>query len=242
MVSAVLLVPLRRDALSCLAMSCPINQHHGRYYQGAARVLITRCGGAPRHINLRTTRRQYSATRNVFTRETRINTKAATRQPLTPLRKATPAATSEPCPEQQLITRQNRCLQGVCKCSGASVSHFVASESQCGEGLVRLTTLHRSDHTSCQPTSMSPHEHVLQHVAEQWYDVDRCALGGTFTALSTNASHLVLCQKMSRDAVTWKKTRHVFGFVLECSRTASGWRMSLSRASHQSYLSFGRCH
>ena len=126
-------------------MPCPASPGHapstnitGRYYQGAATVLITRCGGAPRHINLRTTRRQYSATRNVFFQETRINTKAATRQPLTPLRKATPAATSEPCPEQQLITRQNRCLQGVCKCSGASVSHFVAVEIQCGEAWFAL--------------------------------------------------------------------------------------------------------
>ena len=104
-VSTVLLVSSRRSAMPCLAASCPIKQHHGRYSQSAARVLKTRCGGAPRHINLRTTRRQYSATRNVFSQETRINTKAATRHPLTPLRNATPAATSEPCPEQLLTTR-----------------------------------------------------------------------------------------------------------------------------------------
>ena len=46
-VSAVLLVPLRRNAMSCLAMSCPFKLHHGRYSQSAARVLKTRCGGTP---------------------------------------------------------------------------------------------------------------------------------------------------------------------------------------------------
>ena len=42
----ILLVPWRRDAVSYLAASCPIKQHHGRYSQSAARVLKTRCGGA----------------------------------------------------------------------------------------------------------------------------------------------------------------------------------------------------
>ena len=46
-VSTVLLVFSRRNAMFCLAMSCPIKQYHGRYSQGAARVLKTRCGGAP---------------------------------------------------------------------------------------------------------------------------------------------------------------------------------------------------
>ena len=41
-----LLVSSRRNAVSCLAASCPIKQHHGRYSQRAATVMITRCGGA----------------------------------------------------------------------------------------------------------------------------------------------------------------------------------------------------
>ena len=43
----ILLVSLRRNAVSYLAASCPIKQHNGRYSQSAARVLKTRCGGAP---------------------------------------------------------------------------------------------------------------------------------------------------------------------------------------------------
>ena len=69
-VSTVLLVPWRRDAVSCLAASCPINSHHGWYSQSAARVLKTRCGSnsilEPCHINLRTTRKQLSAPSNDF--------------------------------------------------------------------------------------------------------------------------------------------------------------------------------
>ena len=44
--------------------------------------------------------------------------------------------------EHTLLTRQNRCLQCVCKCNGAGVSHIVASEVQFGESGVRLLICH----------------------------------------------------------------------------------------------------
>ena len=62
-VSTVLLVFSRRNAMFCLAMSCPIKQHHGRYSQSAARVLKTRCGGAlqPRKCQWREIQSQFDS-------------------------------------------------------------------------------------------------------------------------------------------------------------------------------------
>ena len=57
--------------------------------------------------------------------------------------------TRSTCPEQLLTTRQIRCLQGVCKCSGAGVSHLVVSEIQLDEGGIRLVIFH-STHVSAQ--------------------------------------------------------------------------------------------
>ena len=42
-----------------------------------------------------------------------------------PLCEATFAVTANTCPEHTLLTRQNRCLQGVCKCSSAGIPHSV---------------------------------------------------------------------------------------------------------------------
>ena len=46
--------------------------------------------------------------------------------------------------EHTLLARQNGCLQGVCKCSGAGVSHSVVVEVQYGESGVRLLIFHRT--------------------------------------------------------------------------------------------------
>ena len=69
-----------------------------------------------------------------------------------------------------------------------------------------------------RPHELSPYEQVLQQAAKQWYDLDRCALGETVAAMPTTASHLVPCQRTRLHG----KTRQVCGFVLVCSRTASG--------------------
>ena len=50
--------------------------------------------------------------------------------------------TSNTRPEHTLLARQNRCLQGVRKSSGAGVSHTVAFEVQFFEGGVRLVIFH----------------------------------------------------------------------------------------------------
>ena len=51
-------------------------------------------------------------------------------------------------PEHTLLARQSRCLQGVCKCRSAGISHF-AAEAQYGESGVRLLIFH-STHASAQ--------------------------------------------------------------------------------------------
>ena len=91
LLSAVLLVSSRRNAMSCLGMSCPDKLHHVCYSQGAAHgpddtmwwtdhnqanannetlnqssSILKQC-----HINFRTTREQYSTPRDVFLRDTR---------------------------------------------------------------------------------------------------------------------------------------------------------------------------
>ena len=38
--------PARRNAMSCLVMSCPLELHHSRYSKHSATVLKTRCDGA----------------------------------------------------------------------------------------------------------------------------------------------------------------------------------------------------
>ena len=51
--------------------------------------------------------------------------------------------------EHTLLARQYRCLQGVCKCSSAAISHPVVVEVQSGESGVRLVIFHRT-HASAQ--------------------------------------------------------------------------------------------
>ena len=46
--------------------------------------------------------------------------------------------------EHTLLTRQHRCLQGVCKCSSAGISHFVVAEVQFGECGIRLLICHNT--------------------------------------------------------------------------------------------------
>ena len=80
------------------------------------------------------------------------NTKAATHnaqqvddaQLFRPLCKATFAVTPNTRPEHTLLARQNSCLQGVCKCSGAGISHSVVVEIELGESGVRLVIFHRT--------------------------------------------------------------------------------------------------
>ena len=51
--------------------------------------------------------------------------------------------------EHTLLARQNRCLQGVCKCRSAGLSHPVVVEIEYGERGVRLVIFHRT-HASAQ--------------------------------------------------------------------------------------------
>ena len=46
-VSTILVVSSKREAMSSLAMSCPVKSQHSRCSQSAATVLMTWCGGAP---------------------------------------------------------------------------------------------------------------------------------------------------------------------------------------------------
>ena len=78
------------------------------------------------------------------------------RQLLTPLCKAKSVATTSACSEQQLNTRQNRCLHSFCKSCGAGVSHNVQGEIEAGQGGVRLVILQTSD-CPCQRTSGCTH-------------------------------------------------------------------------------------
>ena len=60
-------------------------------------------------------------------------------------------------PEHTLLARQSRCLQGVCKCSSAAISHSVDPQDQYGERGVRLLIFH-STHASAQVAAL-----VLSH-------------------------------------------------------------------------------
>ena len=57
---------------------------------------------------------------------------------------ATFAVTPNTRPQHTLHARQNRCLQGVCKSSGAGISHSVVFEIEFGESGVRLVMFHRT--------------------------------------------------------------------------------------------------
>ena len=83
-----------------------------------------------------------------------------------------------------LTTRQNLCLQGVCKCSISGVTHFVFDEIQYGEGGVRLAVFDCSD-SPCQRTSGCTH--ACCHTLLQ----DRCpssSQGNELTPASAQAS------------------------------------------------------
>ena len=67
-------------------------------------------------------------------------------QLLTLLCKAKSVATKCTFLEQHVPTHLNRCLHSLCKCNGASVSHFVKAENERDQGGVRLVILHSSDH------------------------------------------------------------------------------------------------
>ena len=45
-------------------------------------------------------------------------------------------------PEHTLLARQNRCLQGVCKCRSSAISHSVEAKIEFGESRVRLLIFH----------------------------------------------------------------------------------------------------
>ena len=73
---------------------------------------------------------------------------------------ATFAVTPNTRPEHTLLAHQNRCLQGVCECSGAGISHSVAVQVQCCEGGVCLLICH-STHANEKVAAR-----VLSHTTE----------------------------------------------------------------------------
>ena len=60
------------------------------------------------------------------------------------------AVTANTRPEHTLLPRQSRCLQGVCKCRSAAISHSVVVKVQFCESGVRLLIFHS---TPCKRTS-----------------------------------------------------------------------------------------
>ena len=79
-----------------------------------------------------------------------------------------PSKTSK-CPEQVLRTRQNRCLQGLCECSGAGIYHFVVVERQLGEGDVCLVIFHSTNARPQAAACVPSHAHHCTSVVDFLY-------------------------------------------------------------------------
>ena len=168
---------LRHSNFHVMELSCLVCPQHVAWCHIPGCFLETECHALPRHVvPYQTTSRsliqfdsgthqlENNSPRHVWfslgnkktQKEQNKRTTSRRRQLLAPLCKATSVATTSACSEQQLNTRQNRCLHSFCKSCGAGVSHNVQGEIEFGERGVRLLILHTSD-SPCQRTSGCTH-------------------------------------------------------------------------------------